>query len=113
MFEWYQENNFKCHLFTSLLSNNKTTIANYNITSGNSEVLLGEFTDSKTTFAKPRKTNQKLHVLVRVANFMALKTPLSYETFFPPNLINVLLYRCVTVENLITNLINHMNGLLQ
>ena len=37
----------------SLFSNDNMTIANYNITSGNSEELLGEVIDSETTFAKP------------------------------------------------------------
>ena len=58
VFEWYQENNFKanadkCHLFMSPFFNNKMTIANYKITSRNSEELLGEVTDSEATFAKP------------------------------------------------------------
>ena len=72
----------------SLFSNNKMAIPNYKITSRNSEELLGQVTDSEATFAKHienlcRKANQKLHVLVRVANFMTLKTPLSYENFPP------------------------------
>ena len=55
--EWHQENNFKanadkCHLFISLFSNNKMTIANCNISSSNSEELLGEVSASETTFAK-------------------------------------------------------------
>ena len=37
----------------SLFFNNKMTIANYKITSRNSEELLGEVTDSEATFAKP------------------------------------------------------------
>ena len=37
----------------SLFSNNKMTIANYNITSRNSEELLGEVIDREATFAKP------------------------------------------------------------
>ena len=37
----------------SLFSNNKMTIANYNITSRNSDKLLREVTDSEATFAKP------------------------------------------------------------
>ena len=58
VFEWYQENNFnanadKCHLFMSLFSNNKMTIANYKITSRNSKELLREVTDNEVTFAKP------------------------------------------------------------
>ena len=83
MFEWYQENYFKantdiCHLFMSLFSNNEMTIPNYNISRSNSEKLLGEDIDSVATFAKHienlcRKTNQKLHILMRVASFMTLK----------------------------------------
>ena len=94
MFEWYQENNFKanadkCHLFMSPFSNNKMTIANYNITSSNSEELLGEFIVSEATFAKHienlcQKTTQKSHVLVRVVNFLTLeKRRLAMKTFPP------------------------------
>ena len=96
VFEWYQENYFKanadkCHLFLSPFSNKEMTIANYKIASSNSEELLGVVIDSEVTFVKHienlcRKTNQKLHALARVANFMTLeKTRLSYENicFYP------------------------------
>ena len=83
VFEWYQENYFKanadkCHLFLSPFSNKEMTIANYKIASSNSEELLEVVIDSEVTFAKHienvcRKTNQKLHALVRVANFMTLE----------------------------------------
>ena len=83
MFEWYQENYFKanadkCHLFLSSFSNKEMTIANYNISSSNSEELLRIVTDSEVTFAKHienlcRKTNQKIHTLARVTNFMTLE----------------------------------------
>ena len=49
----FKANADKCHLFMSLFSNNKMTIANYNITSRNSDKLLREVTDSEATFAKP------------------------------------------------------------
>ena len=71
MFEWYQENYFKanadkCHLFLSPFSNKEMTIANYKISSSNSEELLGVVIDREVTFAKHTenlclKTNQKLH----------------------------------------------------
>ena len=99
MFEWHQENNFKanadkCHLSMSQFSNNKMTIANYNITSSNCEELLGKVIDIEATFAKHienlcRKTNEKLHVLVRVANFMALEKCHSVMKTFSRNVINV------------------------
>ena len=83
VFEWYQESYFKanrdiCHLFLSPFSNKEMTIANYKIASSNSEELLEVVIDSEVTFAKHienvcRKTNQKLHALVRVANFMTLE----------------------------------------
>ena len=53
-------------------------------------------TDSEVLFAKYienpcRKTNQKIHALVRFANFMTLgKRHLVIKTFFSPNLIIVL-----------------------
>ena len=58
MFEWHQENNFKanadkCHLSMSQFSNNKMTIANYNITSSNCEELLGKVIDICKTYWKP------------------------------------------------------------
>ena len=84
-------------------------LANYKIASSNSEELLGVVSDSEVTFAKHienlcRKTNQNLHALARAANFMTLeKCRLVMKTFvFFPNLIIVLLYGCVIVENLIT-----------
>ena len=52
------------------------TIANYNIPSSNSEELFGVVIDSEVTFAFEnlcRKTNQKLHALARVANFVTLE----------------------------------------
>ena len=83
VFECYQENYFKanankCHLFLSPFSNKKMTIPNYKIASSNSEELLGVVIDSEVTFAKHienlcRKTNQKLHALARVANFLTLE----------------------------------------
>ena len=63
------------------------TIANYNIASSNSEELLGVVIDSKVTFVKHItnlcwKTNQILHPLVTVANFMTLeKRGLVLKTF--------------------------------
>ena len=49
------------------------TIANYNIASSNSEELLVVVIDSEVTFAKHiENLCQKLHALVRVANFMTL-----------------------------------------
>ena len=92
------------------------TIANYNIASRNSEELIGVVFDSEVPFAKHMeklcwKANQKLHVLVRVANFMTLeKCRLVMKTFFP-NLNIVLLYGCVKAENLITNLIDYKKKL--
>ena len=61
--------------FLRLFCNKETTIANYNIASSNSEELLGIVIDSKVTFANHiknlcRKTNQNLHALARVRNFM-------------------------------------------
>ena len=92
VFEWYQENYFKanadkCYLFLSPFSNEEMTIANYKIASSDSEELLGVVIDSEATFAKHienlcRKTNQKLHALARVANFMTLeKRRLVMKTF--------------------------------
>ena len=57
MFEWYQENYFKanadkCHSFLSPFFNKEMTTANYNITSSNSEELLGVVIDSEVTFAE-------------------------------------------------------------
>ena len=71
----------------SPFSNKEITIANYKIASSNSEELLGVVIDSKVTFAKHienlcRKTNQKLHALARVANFMTSeKRRLVMKTF--------------------------------
>ena len=83
VFEWYQENYFKanvdkCNLFFSPFSNKEMTLANYKIARSNSEELLGVVIDSEVTFAKHienlcRNTNQKLHALARVANFMTLE----------------------------------------
>ena len=92
MIEWYQGNYFKanadkCHLFLSPFSNKEMTIANYNIASSNSEDLLLVVVDSEITFSKHIenicwKTNQKLHALARVANFMTLeKRHLAMKTF--------------------------------
>ena len=92
VFEWYQENYFKanadkCYLFLSPFSNEEMTIANYKIASSDSEELLGVVIDSEATFAKHienlcRKTNQKLHALARVANFVTLeKCGLVMKTF--------------------------------
>ena len=93
MFEWYQENYFKanadkCHLFLRPFSNKEMVLANYKIASSNCEELLGVVIDSEVTFAKHienlcRKTNQKLHALARVANFMTLgKRHLVIKTLF-------------------------------
>ena len=90
--EWYQESYFKanadkCHLFLSPFCNKEMTLANYKIASSNSEELLGVVIDSEVIFAKHienicRKTNQKLHALARVANFMTLeKRRLVMKTF--------------------------------
>ena len=63
------------------------TLANYKIASSISEDLLGVVIDSEVTFAKHienlcRKTNQKLHALARVDNFMTLeKRCLVMKTF--------------------------------
>ena len=63
------------------------TLANYKIANSNSEELLRVVIDSEVTFAKHienlrRKTNQKLHALARVANFMTLeKHRLFIKTF--------------------------------
>ena len=106
----------KCHLSMRPFSNNKMTITNYNITSSNSEELIGEVIDSEATFAKHienlcRKTTQKSHVLVRVANFLTLeKRRLAMKTFSPQFNYFPLVW-CATVENLIANLIDYMNGL--
>ena len=102
VFEWYQENCFKtnahkcnyfktnavkCHSFLSPFSNKEMTITNYKIPSSNSEELLGVVIDSEATFSKHienlcRKTNKKVHALVRVANFMTLeKHRLVMKTF--------------------------------
>ena len=73
--------------FLSPFSNKEMTLANYKIASSNSEELLGVVIDSEVTFAKHienlcRKTNQKLHALARVANFMTLeKRRLVMKTF--------------------------------
>ena len=57
----------------SPFSNKEMTIANYNIASSNSEKLLVVVIDSEVTFAKHiENLCQKLHALVRVANFMTL-----------------------------------------
>ena len=57
----------------SPFSNKEMTIANYNIASSNSEELLVVVIDSEVTFAKHiENLCQKLHALVRVANFMTL-----------------------------------------
>ena len=57
----------------SPFSNKEMTIANYNIASSNSEELLVVVIDSDFTFAKHiENLCQKLHALVRVANFMTL-----------------------------------------
>ena len=62
-------------------------IANYNIASSSFEELLEVVIDSEVTFAKHienlcRKTNQRLHALTRVTNFMTLeKCSLVMKTF--------------------------------
>ena len=122
VFEWYQENYFKanadkCHLFLSPFSNKEMTIANYNIASSNSEELLGVVIGSEVTFAKRienlyRKANQKPHALVRVANLMTLeKCRLVMKTFLFSQFNYSALVWTVTVENLITNLIDYKKGL--
>ena len=93
MLKWYQEYYFranadKCHLFLIPFSNKEMAIAHYNIASSNSEELLGVVIDSEVNFVKHienlcRKTNQKLHALARVANFMNLeKRRLVMKTLF-------------------------------
>ena len=84
----------------SPFSNKEMTIANYNIASSNSEELLVVVIDSDFTFAKHiENLCQKLHALVRVANFMTLVM----KTF--------VFSQFVTVENEITNLIDYKKGL--
>ena len=83
MFKWYQENYFKAnadkfHSFLSPFSKKEMTVTNYNKASSNSEELLGAAIYSEVIFTKHienlcRKTNQKLHALVRVTNFMTLE----------------------------------------
>ena len=91
-------------------------IANYNIASSNSEELLGVVSGSEVTFAKRienlyRKANQKPHALVRVANLMTLeKCRLVIKTFLFSQFNYFALVWIVTVENLITNLIDYKKG---
>ena len=93
------------------------TIAYYNIANSNSKKLLAVVTDSEISFVKHIenlcwKTNQKLYILARVAKFMTLeKCHLVTKTLVFPNLIFVLLHGSVTLENLITNLIDCKKGL--
>ena len=106
MFEWYRENYFKanadkCHLFLSPFSNKEMTIANYNIASSNIDDLLGEVIDSKVTFAKDienlcQKTNEKVHALTRLANFIILeKRRLVMKTFvFSQFIYSPLVWMC-------------------